>query len=64
VGVAGFGEVNDYATIGGTAVFHQFTRVGAYSMVSGASAVRKDVPPYALTGNNPVAFYILNIVGL
>ena len=64
VGFAGFVEVNDYATIGGKAVFHQFTRVGAYSMVSGASAVRKDVPPYALTGNNPVAFYKLNLVGL
>ncbi len=33
-------------------------------MVAAASIVMKDIPPYALTGRHPVAYYKLNLVGL
>lgn len=33
-------------------------------MVGGATAVNKDVPPFAIVGRNPVAFESINIVGL
>lgn len=64
VALAGFSEVHDYATLGGQAGVHQFNRVGAYSMIAASSKILKDVPPYVLTGRNPVAFYKLNLVGL
>ncbi|MPN01153.1 Acyl-[acyl-carrier-protein]--UDP-N-acetylglucosamine O-acyltransferase [bioreactor metagenome] len=62
--LAGFTEVHDYATIGGQCGLHQFNRIGAHCMVAAASIVMKDIPPYSLTGRNPVAFYKLNLVGL
>jgi len=64
VNLAGHIEVEDYATIGGITGIHQFTRIGAYSMIGGCSAVAKDVPPYCLASGNHARLYGLNLVGL
>ena len=61
--LAGYAEVEDHAFISGHCVVHQFTRIGRLAMLSGMTAVGKDVPPYCLAMlRNHVAG--LNVVGL
>jgi len=62
--LAGYCEVHDGASLSGIVVLHQFTRVGALAMVSGLSAVSKDVPPYMLCAGRPAVIRGLNVVGL
>jgi UDP-N-acetylglucosamine acyltransferase len=62
--LAGHVEVGDFVTIGGQAGVHQFTRIGRYAMVGGASKITKDVPPFFLIEGNPAEPYGLNSVGL
>lgn len=64
VGLAGEVEVEDWATLGGGTMVHQFVRIGAHSFIQGGSKVGKDVPPFILAGREPLAFAGLNIVGL
>jgi UDP-N-acetylglucosamine acyltransferase len=62
--LAGHVIVDDYAVIGGQAGVHQFTRIGRYAMVGGASKITKDVPPFFLIEGNPAEPYGINSVGL
>ena len=62
--LAGYCTVENDAMISGIVVLHQFTRVGRLAMVSGLSAVIKDVPPYLLCGGRPAVIQGLNVVGL
>ena len=62
--LAGHCVVEDNALIGGMTALHQFTRVGRYAMVGGASRLTRDVPPYFLVSGNPAEPYGLNSVGL
>jgi UDP-N-acetylglucosamine acyltransferase len=64
VGLAGEVEVGDFAIIGGHTVVHQFNRIGAHSMVGGASKVRKDVPPYTRASREPLQYVGINSIGL
>lgn len=64
VQLAGHINIDDFAYIGGSSAIHQFVSVGAYAMVSGGSLVRKDVPPYAKAGREPLAYIGINSVGL
>jgi len=64
VAMGGHVTIEDWAIIGGLTAIHQFVRVGAHSMVSGATALRKDVPPYVKAAGNPGRLYGLNSVGL
>ncbi|MBN1416341.1 MAG: acyl-ACP--UDP-N-acetylglucosamine O-acyltransferase [Bacteroidales bacterium] len=64
VGLAGEVEVEDWATLGGGCMVHQFVRIGAHAFIQGGSKVSKDVPPYILAGRDPLAYAGLNIVGL
>jgi UDP-N-acetylglucosamine acyltransferase len=64
VGIAGETDVDDWATIGGSTVAHQFSRVGTHAMVGGGSKINKDVPPYVLCGREPLTYAGVNIVGL
>lgn len=57
-------EIEDYAIVGGLSAIHQFTRVGAYAMVGGCSAVVQDVPPYTMAVGNRAKLYGLNLIGL
>ena len=64
VGLAGETDVDDWVTMGGGALVHQFTHIGAHAMVGGGSAVNKDVPPFTLVARNPIVYEGINIVGL
>ena len=62
--LAGHIHVEDFAIIGGLTGIHQFTRIGAHSIIGGASAVAKDVPPYIMAAGNHAKPYGLNTVGM
>jgi len=62
--LAGHIHVEDYAIIGGLSGVHQFTRIGCHSMISGASAVTQDVPPYVTVAGSRARPYGLNLIGL
>ena len=64
VQLAGHVTVDDWAIIGGVSAVHQFTRVGAHTMVSGGSLVRKDVPPFIKVGREPLVYAGINSIGL
>ena len=62
--LAGHVPVEDYAIISGLTGIHQFTRIGAHSMIGGASAVGKDIPPYTVAAGNHAKLFGLNLIGL
>jgi UDP-N-acetylglucosamine acyltransferase len=62
--LAGHVTIEDCVVIGGLTAVHQFCRIGCYAMVGGMSAIRHDVPPYTLGGDNPYRLGGLNIIGL
>ncbi len=64
VSLAGYCVVEDGALLSGTVVVHQFTCIGRLAMVSGLSAVNKDVPPFMLAGGRPAVIQGLNAVGM
>lgn len=56
--------VGDYAVIGGMTGVHQFSRIGAHTMVGGMSEVTRDVPPYSIGRGTPYIVGGVNRVGL
>jgi UDP-N-acetylglucosamine acyltransferase len=62
--IAGEVVIEDYATIGGGTLCHQFVRIGAHSMIQGGSRLPKDVPPYTIIGREPARYVGLNTIGL
>lgn len=64
VNMAGHVVIEDYVVIGGLVGIHQFERIGRHVMIGANSRAMKDVPPYVLAGQEPLAFTGLNIVGL
>ncbi|MGI9515690.1 MAG: acyl-ACP--UDP-N-acetylglucosamine O-acyltransferase, partial [Pirellulaceae bacterium] len=62
--LGGHVHVFDHATISGNAGVHHFTRIGAYSFVSGIGRVIQDVPPYLLFEGNPSKPRCVNVVAL
>lgn len=62
--LAGEVVVDDYAILGGGTLVHQFSHIGGYVMLQGASRVNKDVPPFVLAGRDPLQFCGINSVGL
>ena len=62
--LAGHVHIEDYAIISGLTGIHQFCRIGAHSMIGGASAVVKDVPPYSIAQGNHAKLFGLNVIGL
>jgi UDP-N-acetylglucosamine acyltransferase len=62
--LAGYCVVEDGALLSGMVVVHQFCRIGCLAMISGLSAVNKDVPPYMLAGGRPAVIQGLNVVGM
>lgn len=57
-------EVEEYAVIGGGALVHQFSHIGAHTMIQGGTKVNKDIPPYAIVAHDPVQFCGVNSIGL
>jgi UDP-N-acetylglucosamine acyltransferase len=64
VNMGGHVTIEEWAIVGGGTQIHQFARIGCYAFVGGASAVRKDVPPYVKAAGSPMQLYGLNSVGL
>lgn len=62
--LAGEVEVDDFAILSGGCLVHQFSRIGKHVMVQGGSKVTKDIPPYSMTGRDPLVYRGLNRVGL
>ena len=62
--LAGHVVVEESAVVGGLTGVHQFTHIGAHSMIGGASAVNKDVPPYVTASGNHAKLYGLNLIGM
>jgi UDP-N-acetylglucosamine acyltransferase len=64
VGLAGEVTVEDWVIFGGSAIVHQFSRIGAHAMIGAGSKISKDIPPYLLVGREPLSYEGINIVGL
>jgi UDP-N-acetylglucosamine acyltransferase len=62
--IAGHVTVGDYAILSGLVAVHQFIHIGEHAMVSGGSLVRKDVPPFAKAGKEPLSYIGINSIGL
>lgn len=64
VNMGGHVAIEDWVVVGGGTQIHQFVRVGQHAFVGGASAVRKDIPPFVKAAGAPLQLYGLNSVGL
>lgn len=64
VNMGGHVTIEDWVIVGGGTQIHQFVRIGCHAFVGGASAVRKDVPPFVKASGSPMQLYGLNTVGL
>jgi len=54
--LAGEVEIDDYAILSGGTLVHQFSRIGAHTMIQGGSKVPKDIPPYTMVGREPLTY--------
>ncbi len=63
-GLSGYVEVEDRAFISGHIAVHQFVKIGFLAMISGASRVGQDIPPFMLVEGNPIEIRGLNVVGM
>lgn len=61
--LAGHVTVEKGVFISGGVVFHQFCRIGRYSMIGGFTGVNKDVPPYMIV-RGPSVIRGVNLIGL
>lgn len=64
VQLGGHVEIGKHTIIGGVSAIHQFVKIGPYSMISGGSLVRKDVPPCIKVAREPLSFVGINTIGL
>lgn len=62
--LAGHITIDDWAIVGGLTAVHQFCKIGAHTMISGGSLVRKDVPPYTKAAREPLSYVGINSIGL
>ncbi|MBQ9591756.1 MAG: acyl-ACP--UDP-N-acetylglucosamine O-acyltransferase [Paludibacteraceae bacterium] len=62
--IAGEVVIEDYVTVGGGTLAHQFTHIGTQAMIQGGSRLTKDIPPYVMVGREPARVIGLNLVGL
>ena len=62
--MAGHVTIGDYAIVGGMSGVHQFVRIGAHSMLGGASALVQDIPPFVIAAGNKAEPHGINVEGL
>ena len=63
-GIAGYVTLNDGCFLSGVAVIHQFCSVGRFAMLSAASAISKDLPPFMIADGRNGAVRGVNIVAM
>lgn len=64
VSLAGHITIDDWAILEGLVAVQQFVRIGSHCFISGASLVRKNVPPYVRAAREPLSYIGVNSVGL
>lgn len=64
VQIGGHVVIGDYAILGGGSVYHQFSKVGAHSIIGGGARIVQDVVPYSIIGDQPARVAGVNIIGL
>jgi len=62
--LGGHVTIGESAILGGLSAVHQFVNIGAHSIISGGSLVRKDVPPFVKAAKEPLRFVGINSIGL
>lgn len=62
--LGGHVHVGDYAVMAGVCVIHQHCRVGRIVMISGLTAARQDLPPFAMCDDRPMTVRGVNSVGM
>jgi len=65
VALGGHSLVEDFANLSFAVGLHQFTRIGAYSMIGGGAQIIQDVPPFAMAvGARPTIIAGVNVIGM
>ncbi|PCJ88726.1 MAG: acyl-[acyl-carrier-protein]--UDP-N-acetylglucosamine O-acyltransferase [Flavobacteriales bacterium] len=64
VNLAGHVIIEDWAILEGLVAVQQFMRVGTHAFITGASLVRKNVPPFVKAAREPISYAGVNTVGL
>lgn len=64
VNLAGHITIEDWVIIEGMAAVQQFVRIGAHAFITGASLVRKNVPPFTKAAREPLQYIGVNSVGM
>ncbi len=64
VNLAGHVVLEDSVVLEGLVAVQQFARIGEHAFVSGASLVRKNVPPFVKAAREPLSYTGINSVGL
>lgn len=62
--LGGFSEIQAYATVGLSSVVHQYSTVGAFTMIGMGTAITKDLPPFVKVMGTPARLTGVNEVGL
>ncbi len=62
--IAGHVVIDDHVVIEGIVGIQQFVRIGRFAFISGASKVRKNVPPFVKVARDPLAYAGVNSIGL
>lgn len=62
--LAGHVQMGSYVVTGGMSGFHQFCRIGDYSMLGGYSVAYQDIVPYMISTGHRAQILDLNRVGL
>jgi UDP-N-acetylglucosamine acyltransferase len=62
--IAGHVVIGDFASLGGGAAVHQFTRIGAHAFLGGLSGLENDLIPFGLAAGNRARLAGLNLIGL
>jgi UDP-N-acetylglucosamine acyltransferase len=62
--LGGHVEVGDWVMMGGFAIVHQFTKIGAHSMCGLGAVLKQDLPPYVMADGYPARPHGINKVGL
>lgn len=62
--LAGHVTVEHHVFLSGQTATHQFSRIGAYSMIAGVTGVSQDVPPFVIADGHRAEIVGLNVVGL
>ena len=62
--IAGFCDIGERANLGLGVTVHQFSTIGAYTMIGMSAVITKDVPPFVKAAGNPARIMSINDVGM